>query len=78
MKDKVIDLIRLLGTGFYELVFDFEIDGVKFNSIEWMPEDDIVLLHIFEDDETDLSCNFENLDIDKQIKVYKLLSSFNN
>lgn len=78
MKDKIVDLIRLLGIGLNELVFDFEIDGVKFNSIEWLPESDVVLLHIFEDDETDLHCDFENLDIDKQIKVHKILSSFLN
>jgi len=75
MKEKVVDLIRILGIGLNELVFDFEIDGVKFNSIEWLPEEDVVLLHIFED-ETDMHCDFENIDIDKQIKVYKLLSSF--
>lgn len=78
MKDKIVDLIRLLGIGFNELVFDFEIDGVKFNSIEWVPENDTVLLHIFEDDETDIHCDFENLDIDKQIKVFKVLSTFMN
>ncbi len=78
MKDKIVDLIRLLGIGLNELVFDFEIDGVKFNSIEWEPESDVVLLHIFEDDETDLHCDFENMDIDKQIKVFKILSSFIN
>ena len=79
MKDKVIDLIRILGIGFNELVFDFEIDGVKFNSIEWVPEEDRVLLHIFDDEnEMDHHCDFEGIDIDKQIKVYRVLSAFMN
>ena len=78
MKEKVIDLIQDLGMGLNELVFDFEIDGVKFNSIEWIPEDDLVLLHIFEDEETDWHCDFEGIDIDKQIKVYKIISKFVN
>jgi len=78
MKEKVIDLIQDLGMGLNELVFDFEIDGVKFNSIEWVPEDDLVLLHIFEDEETDWHCDFEGIDIDKQIKVYKIISKFVN
>lgn len=78
MKEKVIDLIQDLGMGLNELVFDFEIDGVKFNSIEWVPEDDLILLHIFEDEETDYHCDFEGIDIDKQIKVYKILSAFIN
>ena len=42
MKDKVANLIKTLGLGLNELVFDFEIDGVKFNSIEWLPEEDKV------------------------------------
>ena len=75
MKEKVIDLIQILGIGLNELVFDFEVDGVKFNSIEWVPEEDQVLLHIFEDEEIDWHCDFEGIDIDKQIKVYKLLSA---
>lgn len=74
MKDKIIDLISLLGAGLNELVFDFEIDDVKFNSIEWLPEEDVILLHVFED-ESDFHCDFENIDIDKQIKVYKILSA---
>ena len=78
MKEKVIDLIRILGIGLNELVFDFEVDDMKFNSIEWLPDEDIVLLHIFEDDETDIYCDFENINIDKQIKVYKILSSILN
>lgn len=79
MKDKIIDLIRILGIGFNELVFDFEIDGVKFNSIEWVPEEDKVLLHIFDDEnEMDHHCDFEGIDIDKQIKVYRVLSTFMN
>lgn len=76
MKQKIINLIQILGVDINELVFDFEIDGVKFNSIEWIPEEDQVLLHIFEDDETDLHFDFEGIDIDKQIKVYKILSKF--
>jgi hypothetical protein len=75
MKEKVIELIQILGMGLNELVFDFEIDGVNFNSIEWVPGEDQVLLHIFEDDEIDYNCEFEGIDIDKQIKIYKLLST---
>jgi hypothetical protein len=78
MKEKVIDLIQILGAGLNELVFDFEIDGVKFNSIEWVPEEDQILLHIFEDEETDWHCDFECIDIDKQIKVYKTILTFLN
>ena len=79
MKEKIVDLINKLGVDLNELVFDFEIDGVKFNSIEWVPEEDKVLLHIFDDEnEMDHHCDFEGIDIDKQIKVYRVLSTFMN
>lgn len=62
MKDKVADLIRIIGVGFNELVFDFVIDGVTFNSIEWDPIEDRVLLHIFdEENELDHDCDFEGV-----------------
>lgn len=72
MKDKVVELIKILGVGYNELVFDFTIDGVDFNSIEWCPEEDVILLHIFDDD-YDGFFDFEGIDIDKQIKLYKIL-----
>jgi hypothetical protein len=79
MKDKVADIIRVLGMGLNELVFDFEIDGVNFNSIEWDPEQDKVFLHIFDEEmEMDHHCDFEGIDIDKQIKIYKTIAVFLN
>ena len=67
MKDNVSELIRIIGEGYNELIFDFEIDGVNFNSIEWDPENDAVLLHIFDDSDNDGYFDFEGIDIDKQI-----------
>ena len=74
MKDKVSELIKIIGNGYTELIFDFTIDSIEFNSIELDINDDI-LLHIIIDDQ-DGYFNFEEIDIDKQIKVYKLLLSF--
>ena len=73
MKHKLVNLINDLGQGLNELVFDFEIDGVKFNSIEWLPEEDIIVLHIFEDEEIDYHCDFDGINIDKQIKIYEIV-----
>lgn len=73
MKHKLVNLINDLGQGLNELVFDFEIDGVKFNSIEWLPEEDIILLHIFEDEEIDYHCDFGEINIDKQIEIYEIV-----
>lgn len=74
MKDKIINLIVSLGMGLNELIFDFEIDNLVFNSIEWEPESDDILLHIFIEDK-DIYCNFEGIDIDKQIKIFKILEN---
>ncbi len=73
MKEKVIELIKVLGLGYNELVFDFTIDDIDFNSIEWCQEENAVLLHIFDGDDFDGFFDFEGIDIDKQIKVYKIL-----
>ena len=77
MKNKVIEIIRILGVGLNEIVFDFEIDDVQFNSIEWVPEDNSVRVHIFHDD-FDYHFDFDGIDIDKQIKIYRKLSVFMN
>lgn len=74
MKSKIINLIVSLGMGLNELIFDFEIDNLIFNSIEWDPESDDILLHIFIEDK-DIYCNFEGIDIDKQIKIFKILEN---
>ena len=74
MKSKIINLIVSIGMGLNELIFDFEIDNLIFNSIEWDPESDDILLHIFIEDK-DIYCNFEGIDIDKQIKIFKILEN---
>jgi hypothetical protein len=78
MKEKVRDLIKILGIGLHELVIDINIDGVIFNSIEWVEEEEIILLHIFDDDEMDYFIDFEELSTESQIVIYKSLSIIYN
>lgn len=76
MKKKVINMIKILGIGLTELVMDITLSEATFNSIEWCPEDDIIWLHIFrEDDDIQVSFDYEDLPEDDQLHIYMLLSS---
>lgn len=78
MKNKIINLIRILGFGINELVITIPISVGTFNSIEWDDADDNVYLHIFEKDNYDLVMNFDELSEDDQLKVYQILSIIYN
>ena len=74
MKNKVINLIKILGFGINELLITIPLSIATFNSIEWDHVDDNVYLHIFEDDNYDLVVNFDELSEEDQLEVYKILS----
>lgn len=78
MKNKVINLIKILGFGINELVITIPLSIATFNSIEWDYVDDNVYLHIFEDDNYDLVINFDELSEEDQLKVYQILSVIYN
>lgn len=69
MKKNVIELIRVLGIGMYEIVIDIELNGIIFNSIEWVKEEDKVILHVF-DGGYDYSCDFNDLSEDQKTIVH--------
>ncbi len=78
MKNKVKDLILILGMGINELVIDINVGETTFNSIEWSPEEDKILMHIFEENDYDYFCDFEDLTSEQQLLVYKSLSIIYN
>ena len=78
MKEKVRDLIRILGIGLYELVIDINVGDITFNSIEWVEDEEIILLHIFGEDDMDYFIDFEELSTENQIIIYKSLSIIYN
>jgi hypothetical protein len=78
MKEKVRDLIKILGIGLYELVIDINVGDMTFNSIEWLEEEEVILLHIFEDDDIDYFIDFEELSTENQIIIYKNLAIIYN
>jgi hypothetical protein len=76
MKRKVAKIIQILGIGLYEIVVDIDLSLGTFNSIEWIKSENKIWLHMFhEDDDIQISFDFDDLDkIDKYI-VYTLLAS---
>ena len=78
MKEKVRDLIKILGIGLCELVIDINVGDMTFNSIEWLEKEEVILLHIFEDDDIDYFIDFEELSTEIQIIIYKNLAIIYN
>lgn len=74
MKEKTIELIRILGLGVTELVIDFYLSTGNFNSIELNRKNNKIYLHIFLEDDIDISFDFDDLPHEDQMKIYKELS----
>ena len=74
MKRKVAKIIQILGIGLTEIILDIDLSLGTFNSIEWIKSENKIWLHMFhEDDDIQISFDFDDLDkIDKYI-VYTLL-----
>lgn len=78
MKNKVINLIRILGFGINELLITIPLSVATFDSIEWDDVDDSVYLHIFEKDDYDIVVSFDDLSEEDQLKVYQILAVIYN
>lgn len=76
MKKKIIKIIQILGIGLTELIIDIDLSIGTFNSIEWSKSENKVWLHIFhEDEDIQISVDFDDLDKDDKYEVYTLLAS---
>lgn len=78
MRDEIIKLIKILGIGLTELVIDFHLDCGNFETIEYSSEDDSLLLHIFKDEDLDITFDFDDLDEEDQKRVYITLAVLYN
>jgi hypothetical protein len=78
MRNKVINLIKILGFGVNELIVEIPLSIGNFDTIEWIPEDNTVILHLFEKEDYDIVIDFEDLSEDDQLKVYQVLSIIYN
>lgn len=76
MKRKVAKMILIMGIGLTELIVDLDLSIARFNSIEYIRSEKKIYLHIFhEDDDIELSYDFDDLDkVDKYL-VYICLAS---
>lgn len=78
MKNKIVQLIKILGIGIHELVIDINLECGSFESIEWNKEEDKIYLHIFHDEDFDVAFDFDDLIEEDQLKIYQVLSILYN
>jgi len=78
MKNKIINLIKLLGFGLNELLMNINLPIGEFDSVEWDIETNKVFLNIFKDDDLDIMLDFDELDEENQLELYKLLAIIYN
>jgi hypothetical protein len=50
IRKKVIDLIELIGINVSEVVLDIQLSEMTINTIEWIPSEDVLLVHVFQAD----------------------------
>ena len=71
MKKEIINIIKILGIDFKELVIDMAIGDIVYNSIEII-DPDTVILHYFYDD-LDIETIWEDISDSDKKKVLKIL-----
>lgn len=81
MKTKVANLIKILGITVNEIVIDIDLEDITVNSLEWVPETDTIILHVWfeaedEEGEYEYDVDFETLSIEDQRYIYNILSKF--
>jgi hypothetical protein len=76
MKRKVAKMILIMGIGLTELVMDIDLSFATFNSIEYVKEENKIYLYIMrEDDDLEISYDFDDLDKEDKYVVYISLAS---
>jgi hypothetical protein len=73
MKEEIINIIKILGIGVKEIILDIDLGFFYVNSIEFIEPDEIIL-HSFEDDDTDVELNFDDLEEKHQKHLWLILS----
>ena len=76
MKKKVAKMILIMGIGLTELIMDIELSFAVFNSIEYVKSENKIYLYIMkEDEDLEISYDFDDLDKDDKMMVYVSLAS---
>jgi hypothetical protein len=76
IKKKVELLIRKLGVNVFELIIELPLSFSMCDSIEYNEKDNRIYIHIFDEDDFDLICDFDDIEEEDKLKVYQILSSF--
>jgi hypothetical protein len=78
MNEKIIEIIRIVGIGTTEILVELKTDSGIFDSIEWNKKKNKLILHVFLEDDMDISFDFESLPEEDQKQIWTQLSSFWN
>jgi len=75
MKEELINIIKILGIGLNELYVEIDLGFLYIHSIEYVKEDNSIILHNFIGD---LDVEFDYVDLEEYEKIYifSLLSAF--
>lgn len=73
MREDIINAIRILGIGLTELILEIDLGFFIIHTIEYREPDEIIL-HSFSDN-TDYEMNFDDLDLDYQKYIHRLLTT---
>jgi hypothetical protein len=79
MKKDIINIIKILGIDCLEIVIDITLETIIVNSIEYLKDEDIILLHIFtieNGEEIDSEIDFDGLSDADQHTIYLGLTQF--
>jgi hypothetical protein len=72
IRKKVIEYINFIGMDISEVILDIELSEITINSIEWIEIEDLLLVHIFQDD-LDFFYDFDELpEIDRVLILTRL------
>ena len=73
-KFELANIIKILGIDLNEIEINFKLGDLFFDTIEWDPEEEKVLLHYFEGN-YDYEFDFDDFDEETQTEIYRMLSS---
>jgi hypothetical protein len=76
IRNKVKNLIKNLGGNTLELLVEMPLSFSMCDSIEYSETENRIYIHIFDDDDFDLICDFDDIEEEDKLKVYQILSSF--
>ena len=72
-KFELANTIKILGVDSNEIQIDLELNDLFFNTIEWRPEEDKIILHYFEDN-IDYEFDYDDFGEDHQQMIYQMIS----